>query len=441
MKEARLYLNSLLNNNDIIVVACSGGPDSMCLLHLLCELKEKFNLKIIVAHVNHKLRVESNDEALFVKNVCEKNNIEYEYMEILEYNNSNIENDAREKRYKFFNELVLKYHANYLMTAHHGDDLMETILMRLTRGSSLKGYSGFHKVVVCGSYKIVRPLINETKEEITEYMHDNNYDYVIDKSNFSDKITRNRYRKNVLPFLKNEHKNVHKKFLKFSEELMEANLFIESYVVEILNKISNEKGIKVSELLKLDNFLLKKVIEYLLSSVYIDDLFLIHDKHTECIIGLIKTQKSNSKVMLPSGVVATKTYDYFRIEKLTEIDSYEYVIEDTVTLPNSKIIKKIDISEKKSNFVIRLNSKDLSLPLIVRNRRTGDKMEIKNLGGTKKIKDIFIDEKISPRFRDTIPVVTDQRGCILWVPGVKKSKFDVEKDGIYDIILSYEEEN
>lgn len=441
MKEARLYLNSLLNNNDIIVVACSGGPDSMCLLHLLCEVKEKFNLKIIVAHVNHKLRIESDREALFVKDVCLENHVEYEYMEILEYHESNLENDAREKRYKFFNELVLKYHANYLMTAHHGDDLMETILMRLTRGSSLKGYSGFHKVVECGSYKIVRPLIKETKEEISEFMHDNNYKYVVDKSNFSEAITRNRYRKNVLPFLKNEQKNVHKKFLKFSEELIEANSFIESYIKDILKKVVNEKGIKVSELLKLDNFLLKKTIEYLLSTVYIDDLFLIHDKHTECIIGLIKTKKSNSKVMLPNGVVAIKDYDYFRIEKEDDISLYEYVLDEIAILPNKKIIKKIDNSEEKSNFVIRLNSKDLSLPLIVRNRRPADKMEIKHLGGTKKIKDIFIDEKISPGLRDTIPIVTDQKGCILWIPGVKKSKFDVEKDGIYDIILSYEEEN
>lgn len=101
MKEARLYLNSLLNNNDIIVVACSGGPDSMCLLHLLCEVKEKFNLKIIVAHVNHKLRVESDDEALFVKNVCLENHVEYEYMEILEYHESNLKMMLEKKGISF----------------------------------------------------------------------------------------------------------------------------------------------------------------------------------------------------------------------------------------------------------------------------------------------------------------------------------------------------
>lgn len=108
MKRVLLYLNSLLKENDTIVIATSGGPDSMCLLHLLCELKSSMGLKIIVAHVNHKLRKKSEEEAVFVKKVCEKNNLIFEYMEILKYNDDNLENDARTKRYEFFNQLVLK---------------------------------------------------------------------------------------------------------------------------------------------------------------------------------------------------------------------------------------------------------------------------------------------------------------------------------------------
>ena len=222
MKRVLLYLNSLLKENDTIIVATSGGPDSMCLLHLMCELKSKLNLKIIVAHVNHKLRAESEEEALFVKEVSDKYNLIYEYMEILEYNDDNLENDARTKRYEFFNKLVKKYHANYLMTAHHGDDLMETILMRLTRGSSLKGYSGFKKEFAYEDYTIVRPLITETKKDIQNYMDEHGYKYYIDQSNFSENYTRNRYRMKVLPFLKNEDPLVHRKFLKFSEELTDV---------------------------------------------------------------------------------------------------------------------------------------------------------------------------------------------------------------------------
>ena len=440
MEKVLLYLENLLKNNDCIVVATSGGPDSMCLLHLLCELKDKLSLKLIVAHVNHKLRSESEEEALFVREVCLENNLIYEYMEILEYNDDNLENDARIKRYEFFAKLVGTYHAKYLMTAHHGDDLMETILMRLTRGSSLKGYSGFKKELKEENYTIIRPLITETKKDIETYMNIHNYKYYIDKSNFSEKYTRNRYRMHVLPFLKKEDSKVHHKFLKFSEELMEANTFIESYVKELISKISDKNGIKIDELLKLDKFLLKKVVEYTLSQIYIDDLFLINDKHTNLIIGLIKSDKSNNKVNLPNNWQAIKSYNYYKIVKINKEDDYEYILEDKLILPNHMIIKKVKEKNDKSNYVIRLNSKDIKLPIIVRSRLIGDKMEVKNLGGTKKIKDIYIDEKIPLEKRKEIPIVTDSNNTILWLPGVKKSKFDVESNGIYDIILSYEEE-
>lgn len=440
MERVLLYLKHLLKENDCIIVATSGGPDSMCLLHLMCELKENLSLKLIVAHVNHKLRKESEEEAEFVKEVCEKNNLIYEYMEILKYNDDNLENDARLKRYNFFDELAQKYHAKYLMTAHHGDDLMETILMRLSRGSSLKGYSGFKKEQALENYTIIRPLITETKEEIKNYMDYHGYKYYIDESNFSEKYTRNRYRMHVLPFLKKEDPKVHEKFLKFSEELDLANTFIEKFIKELMPKISDSNGIKIDELLKLDKYLIRKIIEFTLAGIYIDDLFLINDKHTNLIIGMLKGKKSNNKLNLPNGYQAIKSYNYYKIVKINKEDSYEYTLDSKLILPNHMVIKRVEEKEGKSNYILRLNSKDIALPLKVRTRHPGDKMEVKNLGGKKKIKDIYIDEKIPALKRDTIPIVTDSNNTILWLPGVKKSKFDVESNGIYDIILSYEEE-
>ena len=440
MEKVLLYLKHLLKENDCIIIATSGGPDSMCLLHLLCELKDSLSLKLIVAHVNHKLRKESEEEALFVKEVCAQNHLIYEYMEILEYNDDNLENDARLKRYAFFDKLAQTYQANYLMTAHHGDDLIETILMRLTRGSSLKGYSGFKKKLPQKNYAIIRPLITETKEEIKNYMDKHHYKYYIDQSNFSEKYTRNRYRMNILPFLKKEDKNVHKKFLKFSEELNLANNFIEGYIKELISKISDENGIKISELLKLDKYLIRKTIEFTLSQIYIDDLFLINDKHTNLIINLIKNPKSNNKLTLPNNYQAIKSYNYYKIVKINKEDSYEYILKNKVVLPNHMIIKKVKEKNGKSNYILRLNSKEIKLPLKVRSRKIGDKIEVKNMMGSKKIKDIYIDEKIPVIKRNTLPIVTDSNDTILWLPGVKKSKFDVESNGIYDIILSYEEE-
>ena len=440
MKRVLIYLHTLLRKNDCIVVATSGGPDSMCLLYLLCELKQELNLKLIVAHVNHNLREASKMEASFVQKVCEENNLIYEYLEIKDYGQENIEQAARLKRYNFFDELVHTYHAKYLMTAHHGDDLMETILMRLTRGSSLKGYAGFKKEYEKDNYKVVRPLITQTKQEIIEYMDNLGLKYFIDESNFSDKYTRNRYRKNILPFLKQEDPQVHHKYLKFSEELISVNNFLETYISNLIKDISDEGGLKIDKLKELDNFLLRKVIEYTLNAIYINDLFLVNDKHTDLIIGMIRKGKSNSSITLPNNYQALKSYNYYKIEKINKEAAYEYILEDEVILPNHKAIRKVSQKEDKSNNTIRLNSKDITLPIKIRTRKNGDRMLVKNLNGTKKIKNIFIDEKIPIAKRGEIPIVTDSNNTILWLPGVKKSKFDVETSGIYDIILSYEEE-
>ena len=165
-------------------------------------------------------------EAQYIKKYCDQNNLMIESMIITEYGDDNFHNEARNIRYKFFEDVVLKYNANYLMTAHHGDDLIETILMRITRGSNLAGYSGFKKIVHMEKYDIVRPLLSYTKKQLEEYNILNNVKYYVDSSNSKDKYTRNRYRKYILPFLKEEDKNIHLKYLKFSNVLSDAEKFL-----------------------------------------------------------------------------------------------------------------------------------------------------------------------------------------------------------------------
>lgn len=438
MDEVFSYLDDLLTLDDVVIMATSGGPDSMCLLQILVHLNKQ--LKIVVAHVNHKLRIEAEEEARFVESFAKSNNLIYEYMEIKEYNHDNLENEARVRRYEFFKSIVEKYNAKYLFTAHHSDDLMETILMRIVRGSSLKGYSGFKRVSYFKEYAIVRPLISVTKDDILEFMDTNHYKYYIDKSNFSKEYTRNRYRMDVLPFLKKENKNVHLKFLKFSEELDEANCFIEACIKDKVDKqIRDKNGLKIDQLRQLDNFSLKKVVEYELATIYVNDLFLVSDNNTEEIIKLIKSNKSSGVVDLPNSYQVIKDYNYLKLEKKRSFEAFNYVFDGYLKVPLG-VIKQVEESSSKSNYVLRLDSKKISLPLRVRSRKNGDLMEVKNLNGKKKVKDIFIDEKISRLKRDGFAIVTDAKGEVLWLPGVKKSKFDEPIKGIYDIILSYEEE-
>ena len=222
MKKELDFLNNNILNNTSAVIACSGGPDSMCLLYLLNSLKIEKNLQLICAHVNHKIRQESEKEAQMVQKYCKENGIIFELLEINEYKKERFsEEDARKKRYIFFNEVITKYHAKYLLTAHHGDDLIETILMRITRGSNLSGYIGIKQINDNGSYILLRPLLTTNKENILKYNNQNNIKYSIDKSNEDIRYTRNRYRKEILPFLKKENTNVHLKYLKFSRIIFE----------------------------------------------------------------------------------------------------------------------------------------------------------------------------------------------------------------------------
>ena len=148
-----------LNKDSKIVIGVSTGPDSMCLLNILLNLQEKLKFKIIVAHVNHKKRVESDEEEQFLEDYCFKKNLVFEKMILDNKYKGNFEAYARKERYKFFEELMNKHQANILMTAHHGDDLVETILMRLTRGSNLKGYQGISLITKKNNYQIIRPLL------------------------------------------------------------------------------------------------------------------------------------------------------------------------------------------------------------------------------------------------------------------------------------------
>ena len=438
MQKTIEFLNSTIKEREIVVLGLSGGPDSMCLLHLLLKIKEKKNITIICAHVNHNLRKESAEEETFVKRICEQKDCIFETIRLNIKNQKNLENQARKERYTFFNQIVRKYAANYLMTAHHGDDLMETILMHLTRGSNLKGYAGFKKITSYPHYQLIRPLIYLTKEEILHYCEKEKIEYRVDKSNESRMITRNRYRMDVLPFLKQEDKNVHQKFLKFSEELE----LIEDYLMKnteiALTQVYDFGKVNLRKLNKFDLLMKKRVIEYVLKEEYGDNIHLLNDRHVTSILKMTEAIKPNMKIYLPLEKIIVKEYNkiYFCNKKTKKRE--EYILEDYLKWNDfEEFIKVENTSIPKSNFIIKLNSNDLVLPLKVRTRKEKDSMEVKNLKGTKKVKDIFINEKVPKGKRETYPIVVDSQDNIIWIPGLKKSKFDKNIDEFYDIIYKY----
>lgn len=427
-----------LSVGDTIVVGVSGGPDSMALLYILNEFKNKMDLNIICAHVNHNKRKESEQEKIDLENYCKKNNITFEYIKVTNWGDDNFHNEARSVRYNFFEELVYNYGAKYLMTAHQGDDLIETILMRIVRGSTLKGYSGFSRIVDKGDYKIIRPLITVTKDEILKFDEQNGIQYAIDESNNEDHYTRNRYRHTVLPFLKQEEPNIHKKFLKFSETLLKNSNYIDSVASKEFNKVFQNGNIDIDKFKSLDSVIQTKIIYNILEKIYGDDLLIVGNAHVDLIFDLISSNKSNSVVHLPNNVIVVKSYNELTFSYDDDVnDQYEIQIDEIVNLPNGKIIEKVDETNDTSNYTIKLNSKEVALPLYVRNRHDGDKIKLKGLNAYKKVSEIFINEKIKTNDRNSWPVVLDSKEEIVWLPGLKKSSLDKKNTEEYDIILRY----
>ena len=439
MNEVIKFLESdiFTEYNLSVVVACSGGPDSMALLDILLKLRDRKNINIICAHVNHKLRIESEQEKIDVEDFCKNNKIIFEYMEIKKYNKDNFHAQARNIRYQFFDELMKKYNAKYLFTAHHGDDLIETILMRISRGSTVKGYSGFDKISKKSNYYLVKPLIYVTKQQLLEYVEDNNIKYAIDKSNEKSVYTRNRYRKNILPFLKEENKNIHIKYLKFSEQLIKYENYIKREVIRIIPKVLIDGDLNVEKFNNLDIVIKEEIIRYMLEDVYKDDISIICDSHINQILLLVESSKPNAFVNLPNGIRVIKEYNNLYIDNLNaEIEDFRIEFGNKIII-DGDTIEIVNESDDTSNYTIKLNSEEIKLPLYIRNIKISDRMYVKGLNGSKKIKYIYIDLKIPKEKRNRLPILVDNDDNILWLPGLKKSKYDKSKIEKYDIIIRY----
>ena len=434
MKTELEFLNNNIKDNASVVVACSGGPDSMCLLSLVINLKTTKKIKVICAHVNHKLRTESEEEAIMVQEYCQKNGIVFELLEITDYLTGDFsEEDARIRRYNYFAEVINKYQATYLLTAHHGDDLIETVLMRLTRGSNLSGYIGIKQINTNESYKILRPLLTTTKEAILKYNQENNIPYAIDSSNNNLKYTRNRYRNVVLPFLKNEDANVHLKYLKFSEELIAYDNFISDYIAS--KNIIVDNSIIINKLNSETQFIKRKAIELLIKEIQKNDYLAISDNQMQEIIKLL--DKSNKSVDLNNNYKCINEYGILKIVKNEDSNLTEIIFDKDVSTKYFNFYYNTK-DGNDSNYSIYLSSDDIVLPLKLRAKQDGDRMIVKNMGGSKKISDIFIDCKVPKNKREEYPILVDAKDTIIWVPGLKKSQFAKDKSEKYDIIIKCE---
>lgn len=417
--------------NNYVVIGVSAGPDSMCLLDLL----QKKTTKIVVCHINHNVRKESIEEEEYITKYCQDKNIILEKTTINNYQENNFENEARKKRYMFYEEILKKYNSKTLLLAHHGDDLIETILMKISRGSNLEGYAGIKEISNVKNYQIIRPLLKYTKEDIINYNKSNNIKYYNDSSNQSTNYTRNRYRLNILPLLKKEDKNIHKKYLKYSKTLIEYDDYIKREVKRNINNVYKDNIINIDNLNKLDIFLIKNILYNIMNNIYQNKNNIITDRHIQNIISLLNNTKPNIKIDLPNNKEIVKEYNKLIIkDKTSDIKNYKIEFNDKIEIENL-IIEKIESEDDDSNSVCRLNSKDITLPLYIRNREDGDYIILKGSNNRKKIKEIFIEKKLPLNKRNNYPLLVDSNNNIIWIPNIKKSKFCNKKSENYDIII------
>lgn len=417
---------SILNKSSKYVLAISGGVDSMVLLNQF--FKAGFNF--VVCYVDHDKREKSFLEGLLVKKICEENNICFESTK-LSYNDfekeENFQSVARKKRYDFLKSIALKYNIKNIVTAHHGDDQAETIILKLMRGSNLYGYAGIHKVTELEGYTYLRPMLNVSKEEILAYAKKNNILYIDDESNFKDDYKRNRIRHQILPILKEECNNILEKFNEYNEIL---SLYFD-YVRNISKSIVRNSKFSYSIYKNQDKVVKLDILNYLLEQKQINQT-------NEKIKSLYKNleENKNFNINIGKNLLLKKEYDnVYLAEEFNNLSKFSYKEEtyDSFSSINyfqngKKIYFSKNNANNNTNFIKLCYNKTIS-KISVRTRREHDYLLYPY--GKKTIKKLFIDLKIPKAKREDILLLVINSNEVIWIPelGIRNLKIKEENLG------------
>ncbi|MCK1995427.1 tRNA lysidine(34) synthetase TilS [Peribacillus muralis] len=443
-----IYRNGLIEGKTKLLIGVSGGPDSMVLLHILKEIQPLFQYEMLVASVDHMFRgEESYEDYQYVEQICARWGIAFEGKRIdvparMKHTGESSQITARKLRFAFYEEMMDKHQASTLVLGHHGDDQVETMLMRLTRGATGKARAGIPIKRRFHTGQLIRPFLEITKSQIMEYANLHNIAPRFDPSNDQDDYVRNRFRHEVLPFLKQENGKVHEHFQRFSEELYQDEAFFLDLVSREMSKVwiqqdEDQAVIKIDKVLAMPKPLQRRAIQLILNYLYLERPSSLSALHIDQLLVLFFNPQPSAELHLPEGLIAEKSYQtctfrFFR-QKSQEY-SLKLQIPGETILPNGYKIKAHYIKEEipvlMGNHSFILPESAVQFPLTVRTRKEGERMAVKGLGGTKKLKDIFINEKIPMQERNVWPVIIDQAGTAIWLPGLKKS--DVEPDMLSD---------
>lgn len=449
--------HQLLTKGATVVAGVSGGPDSMALLHYLLRKKEAWNLTIIVAHVNHLLRDSAREDFAYVESFCRKFDIKFEGAEIdvqayQKERQCSTQVASRECRYQFFEQIMTTYQADYLALGHHGDDQIETMLMRQARGVLGFGRAGIPvKREFAGGF-IVRPLLCVERLDIEQYVMQHELHPRLDATNEQLDYVRNRFRHKILPFLKKENPKVHTHFQQQSESIYADEQFLYTAAKQYIDSVSEQKKrdevtINVNRFLSIPSALQTRVVQLVLSYLYHSRQPLVTNVHIEQILQLMKRDNPSGTLHLPDNLFVLRSYEriVFTFTPVQKHQKFAYTVNVPfeLELPHGSLRGKVSErhpgNDSHSDTMFIGDAQAFEFPLTIRTRKPGDRMTPKGMKGSKKVKSIFIDEKIARHNRDSIPIVEDANGEIIWVVGVKQTGVgSISKNTTQFLHLAYE---
>ena len=435
-----MKINTLWNKEDKIAIALSGGVDSIVLFHLLVtEYKDSYK-ELVVFHINHGLREESYEEAEFVEKFVKDFDVKF-YKE--ELNMSDLERDshtseemlARELRYQAFNKMAKLEGVTKLLTAHHKNDQVENILMRLLTGRSIDHSLAICEEIEMAGLTIYRPLLNSLKAELEEYAKEKNLHYYVDATNFDTDYTRNNIRHNIVPLLNDINSGSFDNLINFANYYQNINNNLKKAILSNKdNYIFSRDEDKIS--LVKDKFLElnEEEMYFLLKDLIVDELGIFDVKQRAIfdVVSSLKKNSGNKSYDLKNNLKIISQYESIyihKIEKKCYNDKIEIIID--------KIYENSVYEFYQNKFIISTDAKDSEigfnkseLPLHITTKKEGDRVRRGEIN--KKLSRIFIDEKVPKELRDTLPVIRNNKGEVLGVLGIGTK---VNKNKIYDYYI------
>lgn len=433
-------INILWQKTDKIALGLSGGVDSIALFHMLVNKYKESYKELVVFHINHGLREQSYEEAEFVENFVKNYNVKFYKKELnmkdlVRDSHTSEEMLARKLRYDAFEEMSSLEGGVKLITAHHKNDQVENILMRLLSGRSMDYNLMIEEKTTIGNLEVYRPLLNVLKADLEQYADKNDLKYYVDSTNFDIEYTRNNIRHNIVPLLNDVNAASFDNLINFSSYYQNINFELKNRVLEVKDDyvISTEDGkVELDKEKLLKNT--KEEIYFLLRDILANNFYIfdVKQKALFTIIEDLKNRNNNKSYDLKNNLKIISEYNSIYIHKI-EKKCYNDKIE--------LIIDEVDINKvytfHQSNFLITTtnNSSEVGfnkedLPLIVTTKRDGDRIQRGKV--SKKLSRLFIDEKIPKELRDKLPVIRNKDG-VLGVLGIKTK---VNKNKKYDYYIN-----